>query len=260
MDFLRNTAVVLWLTSVGCLGAQELLVPDSAATDDAAIAGREAPAVASPTVTLPALPAATLFPLKLLAVSIPLQSPYRALSVGQKYEFAMIKMAGVGAWPTFALRAALDQAGLRPEKWGNGMDSLAVRVASHFGRSFVRQNILFAVRAADHEDPRYFQLLEGSPWRRTKWAVSRAFVARNDSGGWMPAYSRYVANYSVPFIAASWMPGEYHPLTGIRSGSMAFGFNAFSNVSQEFLPDLKRLLRGHPENGGHLAHWRAKIH
>jgi len=209
------------------------------------------------------LPAALPFPLRPihgLAVSVPLDTPYKPLTLGQKYEFGVLKIAGAGAWPTMALHAALDQAGLHPAAWGSGMDSLGVRMASHFGRSFVRQNITFMVRAVDHEDPRYFQLLHGGAWTRTKWAMSRSFVARNDKGGWMPAYSRIVANYSVPWVASSWSPVPFSPVRDMRNGTIAFGFGAFSNVCQEFFPDLKRKLRGHPENGGHLAHWRAEIH
>jgi len=195
-----------------------------------------------------------------VALAVPMNVLYRPLTLVQKYEFAVLKITGAGAWPTLAIHAGLDQIGVLPRQWGTGMDSMAVRMASHFGRSFVRQNIAFMVRAVDHEDPRYFILGEGSNWRRTRWALSRTFVARNDNGGWMPAYSRFVASYSMPMIATDWSPAGFSATQGIRSTTVGLGFVAIGNVWQEFLPDLKRVLRGHPENGGHLARWRAKIH
>jgi hypothetical protein len=189
-----------------------------------------------------------------------MQTPYRPLTLVQKYEFAVLKMTSAGAWPTLAIRAGLDQAGALPKEWGGGMDSLAVRMGSLFGRSLVRQNIAFMVRAVDHEDPRYFILGEGSVGRRTRWAIRQTFIARNDQGGWMPAYSRFAAQFTTPMIASAWTPAGFSATRNLRATTFGFGFVALSDVCQEFLPDLKRVLRGHPENGGHFAKWRAKIH
>ena len=76
----------------------------------------------------------------------------------------------------------------------------------------------------------------------------------------MPAYSRFVSPYTVPMIATNWSPAGFSATRGLRATTFGFGFGAVSNMWQEFLPDLKHALRGHPENGGHFAHWRAKIH
>jgi hypothetical protein len=184
--------------------------------------------------------------------AVSFDAPYTPLTLAQKYEFSLLKMTGAGAWPTLALHAALDQAGALPRQWGGGMDSFGVRMASSFGRSFVRQNITFMVRAVDHEDPRYFRLGHGSHWNRSKWAVEQTFRTRNDHGGWMPAYSRMVANYTVPLAASQWGPGEVPPLLGARNGTIAFGFAAISNVFQEFWPDLKSDLQRHFKEGGRL--------
>ena len=181
---------------------------------------------------------------------VPFDAPYAPLTLGQNYEFSLLKMTGAGAWPELAAHAALDQVGVLPKQWGSGVNSFGVRVASYFGRSFVRQNMAFMVRAVDHEDPRYFRLGHGSNWNRGKWAVEQTFRARNDHGGWMPAYSRFVANYTVPLAASQWGPGEAPPLDGVRNGTIAFGFAAVSNVFQEFWPDLRSNLRMHFKDGG----------
>lgn len=259
MNFYPCAIALVYLLAGGRLAGQAVPTPGEPAQadstqetqprDDSGIAEASNVVVATPRLKFRAIP-----------IAVPMASPFRPLTVGQKYEYAILKVTGAGAWPSLALRAGLDQAGMLPRQWGTGMDSMAVRIASHFGRSFVRQNIAFMVRAVDHEDPRYFILGEGSPWRRTGWAVSRTFIARNDSGGWMPAYSRFVAQYTTPMIASNWTPIGFSPTAGLRAATLGFGFGAFSNVWQEFLPDVKRVLRGHPENGGHFAHWRAKIH
>lgn len=180
-------------------------------------------------------------------------APYVALTWAQNYAFSLIKMTGAGALPLLALHAAFDQARASPVQWGGGMDSFGVRMASDFGRSFVRQNVSFLVRAVDHEDPRYFRLGHGSGWTRTKWALRQTFLARNSNGGgWMPAYSRFIANSVVPVAASQWGPAELPPLKGVRSATVTFGVAGGSNVFQEFWPDLKNRLRMHIKNGGQV--------
>jgi len=149
-------------------------------------------------------------------------------------------MAGPARWIGFAAHAAMDQFRTSPGAWGNGADSFGVRMANSFGLSFLRQNIAFGVRAFDREDPRYFRKETGSARKRTKYAFTRAFMARNDNGEWMPAYSRLVADYATPFLAQTWRPEKFGIGRGFRGGSVAIAAGFGSNVWQEFWPDLKK--------------------
>ena len=149
-------------------------------------------------------------------------------------------MAGPAQWIGFAVRAGMDQAEKSPNAWGYGADSFGVRMASRFGKSFLRENIAFGVRAMDGEDPRYFRLGKGGGWKRTRYAFTRSFMARNDDGSWMPAYSRFVADYATPFIAQSWRPEVFSAARGFRGGSVGMGVGFGSNLGQEFWPDLKK--------------------
>jgi hypothetical protein len=195
-----------------------------------------------------------------IKVAVPYNEPYVPLSVREQYRFATMKMTGAGAWSSLFGHTALEQAGLIKNPWGSGIDAMAISTASQFGRSFVYQNVAFGIRALDHEDPRYFRLGEGGGWTRAKWALLQTVVARNDKGRWMPAYSRFAADFSAPLVSGAWMPGPYSASHELRSGAYSVGLNALSNLFQEFLPDLKRKLRGTPQDGGHFARWREKIH
>jgi len=165
---------------------------------------------------------------------------YTPLDLKQKYLFSLYAMAGPTQWIGFAVHAAMDQAEKTPVAWGSGMDSFGVRMANHFGRSFLRENIAFGVRALDHEDPRYFRMEKGTFWNRTRYALNSTFLARRDDGGWMPAYSRFISDYATPFISSTWDPQKFTVAHGIRGGSLGIGMGFGSNLFSEFGPDLKK--------------------
>jgi len=143
----------------------------------------------------------------------------------------------------YTLRGGIDQWRGLPRQWGHGWDSYAVRSTSFFGRSLVRENIAFGVRAIDHEDPRYFPLGQGSRWARVRYAIERTFLVKNDSGGTMPAYSLFVSAYTAPFIAQQWRPEHFTSSHPFKVGSARIGIAVGSDVFQEFWPDLKRKLK-----------------
>lgn len=177
------------------------------------------------------------------AISVPtLPSPpaYVPLDLKQKYLYTFNEAMGPARWIGFTIHAAMDQVQRSPNAWGNGPDSFGVRVASHFGKSLLRENIAFGVRALDHEDPRYFRDGKGSGWSRTKYALTRTILARRDTGEWMPAYSRIFASYTTPFLVEGWRPEKFSVGRGLRSGSVGIGMGFGSNLWQEFWPDVKK--------------------
>jgi hypothetical protein len=180
--------------------------------------------------------------------------PYVPLTLEQKFTYSAKKVFGPGAILSATLHAGLDQADKEPTDWGMGSDAFGVRMASRFGRSLIRQNIAFGVRAIDHEDPRYFVLGHGDTnWKRTRYAMVHEFVVRNDNGTMMPAYSRLVADFGMPFIAQQWRPTRFQTVPeGLRAGSCALALGAAFNVGREFWPDIrKRLLE--TRLGSHYA-------
>ena len=175
--------------------------------------------------------------------SAPTYPAYAPLDLKQKYLYSFNEMAAPARWIGFALHAAMDQAQKSPSAWGEGPDSFGVRLASRFGRSFMRENIAFGVRALDGEDPRYFVLGRGSRMARTKYAFMGAFMTRRDDGGSMPAYSRFVANLAMPMIAQMWRPEKFSLERGFRAGAGGIGLEFGSNLWQEFAPDLKQRVK-----------------
>jgi hypothetical protein len=190
---------------MGCwciLSAQEStnLLPDPSAADDAA-----------PVSSLPLSPNPIF------------SQPDVPLTLVQKYLVTMDQVAGPGALFAVGLHGMFDQALDRPHQWGPGAGAIGPRIASDFGRRFLRQNIAFGVRALDHEDPRYFRSGQGN-------------------GSAMPAYSLFVSAATMPFIAQSWRPETFSMARGFGGGTVSIGVALATNIWDEFWPDLRAKL------------------
>jgi hypothetical protein len=142
-----------------------------------------------------------------------------------------------------AAHAAIDHSRDDPAGWGQGGTGYTTRVANYLARAAVRENMAFAIRELDREDPRYLRSTSTGVWKRACYAFTRTVVARNDHGGSMPAYSTLISNFSTPFIAQTWRPEPISASHELRSGAFGLGIVAAGNLGQEFWPDLRKKLR-----------------
>jgi hypothetical protein len=168
---------------------------------------------------------------------------YVPLTLWQNYAWSLHQIFAPGQILATSAGAAIDHSTNDPVKWGGGADGYALRFASRIGRVAVREEIAFAVRAFDHEDPRYFPSPDAGIWRRARYAVVRTFVVRNERGGTMPAYSLLLADFATPFIAQTWRPEPVNVGREVRGGAIGIGVAAIGNLGKEFWPDIRRRLR-----------------
>jgi hypothetical protein len=173
---------------------------------------------------------------------VPANDPYVPLTLWQNYAWSLNQIVGPGELFVVAARTAFDHSRSRPSSWGGGTEGYAMRAASRLGRVAVRQELAFAVRALDHEDPRYFPSPQSGGWRRVRYAIGRTFVVRNERGGTMPAYSLLVADFATPFIAQTWRPEPIDAGRELRAGAVGIGFAAAGNIGREFWPDIRKKL------------------
>jgi len=174
------------------------------------------------------------------AAAAPAADPYVALTLGQNYLWTVHQIFDPGRLFLSGVRGAIDHSDNNPSGWGQGAEGYAARVASHLGNSAVRENVAFAIRAFDHEDPRYFRSPPAGVWKRAGYAISRTFVVRNATGGTMPAYSVLAASFATPFIAQTWRPEPIRGGRELRSGATGIGIEAAGNIWREFWPDLRK--------------------
>lgn len=175
-------------------------------------------------------------------VPVPAALPYVPLTLGQNYMWSLHHILAPGRLFVISMGAAIDHSGNRPSEWGQGSQGYAERVGSRLGRAAVRENMAFAIRALDREDPRYFRSTSAGVWKRARYAASRTFVAKSESGGTMPAYSTLTADFATPFIVRTWQPGPIRMEREFRGGAVGLGVAAAGNIGQEFWPDIRKKL------------------
>jgi hypothetical protein len=101
------------------------------------------------------------------------------------------------------------------------------------------------VPAITHEDPRYYTMGQGGFFRRTGYAISRAFVTRTDSGGTSFNASEVVGNALEAGLSTAYYPPQER---GLSQTALNFGTQmesaVLNHIFQEFWPDIrKKILR-----------------
>jgi hypothetical protein len=167
------------------------------------------------------------------------QSP---MAMRQKFHYYLKSTYG-----PLSMASSLAGSGIRhgldyvPE-WGQGMEGYGKRLAASFGEKAVKNSIQFGAGALLHEDPRYFASNRSGIWRRTLYAAGQTFISHKDSGGIMPAYSRFVGIVGGVYISRQWYPepertAEKH----VSASATSLGLGIARNVFSEFWPDIKRM-------------------
>lgn len=170
------------------------------------------------------------------------EPPYKAITLKQKYIYSIEQMFSGPHLIGILAHAGMDQARDIPHAWGSDAPAYGIRATSLFGRSFLRASVASGIRGLDHEDPRYFYSHKTSNFERTKYAIIHTFEVHNDNGSMMPAYSRFIGDFGMPFLAQTWRPGGVNAPDAIRSGLIGIGVGMGMSVAQEFWPDVKHAL------------------
>jgi hypothetical protein len=170
------------------------------------------------------------------------EPPYKPITLKQKYIYSIEQMFSGPRLIAILAHAGMDQAEVIPHAWGSNAPAFGVRTVSLFGHGLVRATIASGIRGIDHEDPRYFYSHKTKPWDRTKYALIHTFEVRNDNGSMMPAYSRFLGDFGMPFLAQTWRPNGINVPDALRSSGIGIGMGMAMTVAQEFWPDVKHAL------------------
>jgi hypothetical protein len=90
------------------------------------------------------------------------------------------------------------------------------------------------------EDPRYFRMGRGNPWRRVSYALSRTVVTRKDTGRKIFNYSEIGGN-----AVAAAISNIYYPASERTAGEAAekltiqLASDSAFNILLEFWPDMR---------------------
>ncbi len=147
-------------------------------------------------------------------------------------------------FPFVGVVAAVAQTQNQEKSWGQGGAGYGRRFAAALADNSIGSFLTTAIAPTlFQQDPRYFQLGEGSVWRRVGYAASRSVITRSRSGQRQFNYSEIGGNAAAAAISNAYYPSEGRSLsdTLTRWGTQVM-WDTLSNELKEFWPDIRRKL------------------
>jgi hypothetical protein len=148
-------------------------------------------------------------------------------------------------WLLFTgLSAGYSQWKHRPPQWGQGSGGYARRFGTIYALAGVRQSVLFAGSALNHEDVRYPRSERRRFFPRMGDALKQAMLSRRDDGSLGFACARSVSDIGTTMLAMAVYP-DRRPFTGrsmLRVAVIYLGAREALSVVREFTPDVVKAL------------------
>ena len=173
-------------------------------------------------------------------------APFEPITARRKFYIAVKDSFDYPVYPLSGAFAALYQLENQNPSFGQGLKGYGKRFASSYGDQAIGNLMAEAVfPVLLRQDPRYFLIGEsgGSGWRRTRYALTRVFVAHNDKGKSVFNSSEWLGNGAAVAISNLYYPSDTRNVSdNIQKLGIQVATDAFSQVLKEFWPDWKRKL------------------
>jgi hypothetical protein len=167
------------------------------------------------------------------------------LTVGQKFKVVARGSFDYIQIPWYAALAGISQAENSEPGYGQGAEGYGKRFGAAFADGTIENFMTSAIYPSlFRQDPRFFQESQGGFWHRTKYAVSRIFVTRTDSGHQQFNFSEILGSASAAAISTySYHPSADRTLPNTASvWGTQVGYDTITYVVKEFWPDIRRKL------------------
>jgi hypothetical protein len=168
------------------------------------------------------------------------------LSPHEKFKVVMQGAFDYVQYPWYALLSGISQAENSEPGYGQGSTGYAKRYGAAFADGTIESFMTGAILPSLlRQDPRYYQLGQGSFLHRASYSTSRLFLTRTDSGQAQFNFSETLGSA----FAAGISTYSYHPTADrtlantLNVWATQVGYDALSNVAKEFWPDIRRKLR-----------------
>jgi hypothetical protein len=160
---------------------------------------------------------------------------------------ATFRMAALNAFdpyvfPFVGVTAAFTQLENQETSLGRGPGAYVVRYATSFADGSISSFLTSAILPVLlKQDPRYFELRQGSGWRRAGYAASRTVITRGRSGEAQFNLSGIGGNGVAAAVSNLYYRSEDRSAaqTLVRWGTQVM-WDAVSNELKEFWPDVRR--------------------
>jgi len=165
------------------------------------------------------------------------------LTVGQKFKVVARGSFDYIQIPWYAALAGISQAQNSEPGYGQGAQGYGKRFGAAFGDGTIENFMTGAILPSIlRQDPRFFQESNGTFWHRTRYAISRIFITRTDSGHRQFNFSEICGSGAAAAISTY----TYHPSADRTLSNTAsvwgtqVGYDTVTYVVKEFWPDIRR--------------------
>jgi hypothetical protein len=226
-------------------GAERTNVVSSASAPTALVAASPSTPAIPVTPAEPAAPEIApvnhrLFGMMANYTTVEKQEQYSRLSAGTKFKLTIKTMTDPITVSFLSGIALLEQAH-SSSPYGEGLAGYGKRFGTFYADTGIGTLMTTSVfPTLLHQDPRYYQLREGSVRRRLVHAVSSIFVTHSDDGALQFNYSQIVGNGVAAGISNAYRP-ESQRTVGNTMGVWGTDtlLNMFCNVGKEFWPSIR---------------------
>ena len=168
------------------------------------------------------------------------------LTTGQKFKVVTRSAFDYVEYPWYAFLAGISQAENSEPGYGQGAAGYGKRYGAAFADGTIESFMTGAILPSLlRQDPRYFQLGQGSFSHRTGYSISRIVVTRTDSGHNQFNFSEIIGSA----LAADISTYSYHPRSDrklrntVNTWGTQVGYDTLTIVVKEFWPDIRRKLQ-----------------
>ncbi|HEX8818037.1 MAG TPA: hypothetical protein VF753_21290 [Terriglobales bacterium] len=187
------------------------------------------------------------------------------MTVGQKFKAVALGTFDYVQYPWWGILAAISQATDGHPAYGQGWEGYGKRYGTTAADSIIENFMVSGVFASMlRQDPRYYQLGQGSFFKRTGYSVSRIFVTRSDAGNKRFNFSEiFGAGTAAAISTYSYHPGSTYLSVPGNPHKFIASEKTFPNVAstwgtqvgldtitfeiKEFWPDIRRKIsKKHP--------------
>ncbi len=167
--------------------------------------------------------------------------PFHPLTSKQKMTIAVKDSFDYPVYVLSGVFAGLAQLNNTDPSFGQGIKGFAKRYGASYGDQLIGNMLTEGIMPSLlHEDPRYFRRGTGPAGSRLKYALTRIFVTRTDSGGSRFNCSEVCGNAMATAISNAYHPDGRNVGDNIQHWGTQLGTDMISNVLKEFWPDIKR--------------------
>jgi len=181
------------------------------------------------------------------------QDRFSPLSAKGKFKLAADSAFDPYTFPFIGFVSLIGQAENSEPSYGQGFEGYGKRYGTSYGDAIIGTFMTTAVFPSMlKQDPRYYQLGEGTIVHRTFYSVSRIFVTQSDSRHKQFNTSEIAGNLVAAGLSNIYHPADDRTLTNTLSvWATDILWDTVSNVSKEFWPDIRRKIthKSRPETG-----------